>query len=110
MSVMPNCGGKSAMDIPDYPTYYFRENQRPFEVLTDRTDDVADAILSGDTLWCGDGTYFAHRKRHEGLIRDLFIQKRGSPIRRHPNYAILGESLVGPYDLENEYAYKIKIR
>lgn len=106
---MSICWGKSDMVIPDYLSYFFRENQQPFEVLTDRTEDVAEAILSGDTLWRGDGTYLAHRKRHEGMIRDLFIQKGGAPRRRHPIYAILGESPVGPHDLENEYAYKIRI-
>lgn len=97
------------MNVPDYLTYYFRDNQKPFEVLTDLDDNVAKALLRNDTLWRGDGTYLTHRKNHEKVIRDLFIQKGGRPKRDYPIYAILGESPIGPHDLENEYIYKINI-
>ena len=97
------------LNVPDYLTYYFRENQKPFEVLSDLDSKLAEAILQNDVLWRGDGTYLAHRKNHESLLRNKFIQKGGHPSRDYPIYAILGESPIGPHDLENEYAYKIRI-
>ena len=48
--------------VPDYITYYFREGQKPFEVLTDLDPDIAQEILKNDTLWWGDGTYLKHRR------------------------------------------------
>jgi hypothetical protein len=95
--------------VPDYLSYYFRRGQPPFEVLSDLHVDVAQRILANDTSWRGDGTYLEHRKRHEKLIRELFVEKGGRPKRRYPIYAILGESPTGPHDLENEYDYKIRI-
>jgi hypothetical protein len=97
------------VSVPDYLTYYFRDKQRPFEVLTDLDPVIARNILKDDVLWRGDGTYLEHRRDHERLLRDLFIQKGGHPSRQNPIYAILGESPTGPHDLENEYAYKIRI-
>ena len=97
------------MTVPGYLTYYFRDGQKPFEVLTDLDPAHAETILSNDTLWRADGTYLAHRKDHECRIRGLFIRKGGHPVRQHPVYAILGESPTGPHDLENEYARKIRI-
>jgi hypothetical protein len=95
--------------IPDYLTYYFRDGQKPFEVLTDLEPSRAEKILENDTQWRGDGTYLGYRKNHERLLRELFIEKGGHPSREHPIYAILGESPTGPHDLENEYARKIRI-
>ncbi len=97
------------MTEPDHLTYYFRDGQRPFEVITDLDHEVAQDILKNDVLWRGDGTYLDHRKNHEHHLRELFIRKRGHPVREYPIYAILGESPVGPHDLENEYSYKINI-
>jgi hypothetical protein len=97
------------VSVPDYLTYYFRDNQRPFEVITDLDPIVAQDILKNDVLWRGDGTYLDHRKNHEHQLRELFILKGGHPLREYPIYAILGESPVGPHDLENEYSYKINI-
>ena len=86
-----------------------REGQKPFEVLTDLDPARAEEILKHDTRWRGDGTYLGHRIDHERFIRERFIQKGGHPSRSYPVYAILGESPTGPHDLENEYAYKIRI-
>ena len=97
------------MDVPDYLTYYFRDGQRPFEVLTDLDPARAEEILNHDTQWRGDGTYLGHRVNHERHLREGFIRKGGHPSRGHPVYAILGESPTGPHDLENEYAWKIRI-
>lgn len=74
------------MNVPDCLTYYVRDGQKPFEALTDLDPARADEILKHDTQWRGDGTYLGHRV-----------------------YAILGESPTGPHDLENEYAWKIRI-
>ena len=95
--------------IPNYLSYYFRKNQQPFDVITNYKQDEAEKILKNDKFWRSDGTYFLHRKKHEKIIRHKFIQKGFSPKREWPIYAILGESPVGPHDLENEYFYKIKI-
>ncbi len=100
---------ESPSGVPDYLTYYFRDGQRPFEVITDLDPEAAQAILRNDVLWRGDGTYLDHRKSHERLLRDLFIEKGGHPSRHYPIYAILGESPVGPHDLESEYSLKICI-
>jgi hypothetical protein len=101
--------GSARVAVPDYLTYYFRDGQKPFEVLTDLDPRHAEDILKNDALWRGDGTYLGHRRNHEQAIRELFIQKGGHPSRNNPMYAILGESPTGPHDLENEYAGKIRI-
>jgi len=98
-----------SQNVPDYITYYFRDGQKPFEVLTDLDPDVAQEILKNDTLWRGDGTYLKHRKEHEGKLRECFVRRGGKPTRKHPIYAILGESPTDPHDLENEYAYKLRL-
>jgi hypothetical protein len=36
-------------------------------------------------------------------------RREGIRTRDYPVYAILGDSPTGPHDLENEYAYKIRI-
>jgi hypothetical protein len=95
--------------VPDYLSYYFRDNQKPFQTLTDLDSATVEDILKTDVLWRGDGTYLEHRKRHERIIRKLFINKGGHPKRNYPIYAILGDSPIGPHDLENEYVYKIKL-
>ena len=39
------------MDVPDYLTYYFREIQKPFEVITDLDPSRAVDILRNDSVW-----------------------------------------------------------
>lgn len=97
------------MKIPNYLSYYFRNNQEPFQVLSDLDEKTAQEILKSDVLWRGDGTYLVHRKKHEECLRNQFIAKGGRPQRQFPIYAILGESPIGPHDLENEYYFKIHI-
>ena len=97
------------MQIPDYLTYFFRKGQPVFEVLSDLDEPVAERILTKDTLWRGDGTYLAHRKRHERVLRERFLAKGGRPRRQYPIYMILGDSPVGPHDLNQEYDYRIRI-
>ena len=82
------------MQIPDYLTYFFRERQTPFEVLSDLEEPVAQNILTQDTHWRGDGTYLAYRKQHERLLREKFIAKGGRSKRQYPIYMILGDSPV----------------
>ena len=53
------------MSRPDHLSYFLRAEQTPFQVLPDLDDQAAEEILRSDTLWRGDGTYLAHRKRHE---------------------------------------------
>ena len=97
------------MRVPPYLTYFFREGQTPFEVLSDLDERIAQDILKQDTLWRADGTYLARRKQHERILRDKFIAKGGRPQREHPIYMILGDSPVGPHDMNQEYDYKILI-
>lgn len=97
------------MHVPDYLTYFFREGQTPFEVLSDLDKLVAEQILLHDTLWRGDGTYLAHRKQHERILREKFIARGGRPKRQYPIYMILGDSPVGPHSLNQEYDYWIQI-
>jgi hypothetical protein len=92
-----------------YLIYFFRAGQVPFQVICDFDEHVAQQILQQDTLWRGDGTYLAHRKRHERILRTKFIEKGGKPGRQHPIYMILGDSPTGPHDLHLEYDYKIVI-
>lgn len=97
------------MQVPDYLTYFFREGQAPFEVLSDLDEPVAERILMQDTHWRADGTYLAHRKRHERLLGEKFIAKGGRPKRQYPIYMILGDSPVGSHSLNQEYDYRIQI-
>jgi hypothetical protein len=98
---------EEVMLVPDYLTYFFRQGQAPFQTICDLDEHEAQAILDNDILWRGDGTYLAHRKQHERLLREKFIAKGGRPARQHPIYMILGDSPAGPHDLHLEYAYKI---
>jgi hypothetical protein len=95
------------MPVPDYLTYFFRDGQAPFQTICDLDEPEAQAILNNDILWRGDGTYLAHRKRHERLLWEKFIAKGGRPVRQHPIYMVLGDSPSGPHDLHLEYDYKI---
>ena len=63
------------MNVPDYLTYYFRDGQKPFEVLTDLDPARAEEILEHDTPWRGDGTYLGHRVDHERYLRERFISR-----------------------------------
>src|SRR5512141_1928176 len=74
--------------IPDHFTYFFRRGQTPFQSICDLDEAEAEALLNQDTLWRADGTYLAHRKRHEQLLRDLFMAKGGRPRRAHPIYMV----------------------
>ena len=97
------------MEVPNYLTYFFREGQKLFEVLSDLDEQVAEKILKQDTQWRGDGTYLKHRKQHESLMREKFIVKGGEPKRQYPIYMILGDSPTGAHDMNNEYDFKLKI-
>lgn len=97
------------MKVPDYLTYFFRDMQRPFEVLSDLDEQTAASILLNDTEWRGDGTYLAHRKRHEQLLREQFIGRGRKSKRHHPIYMILGDSPTGPHDMTAGYDYLIRI-
>jgi hypothetical protein len=96
-------------NIPQFLSYYFRKNQEPFQVLSELDENKAEAILKNDVQWRGDGTYLKHRIQHEEIIKNKFIEKGGRPKRKYPIYAILGESPIGPFDMENEYEQKIII-
>jgi hypothetical protein len=97
------------MPVPGYLTYFIRQGQTPFQVLSDLDEQVAEEILTQDILWRGDGTYLARRKRHERLLREAFVAKGGRPQRRYPIYLILGDSPVGPHSMEAEYDYRIRV-
>ena len=95
------------MKNPDYLTYYFREGQTLFDVLSDKNPKQGEEILKNDVLWRGDGTYLSYRKAHELKLRQKFIQKGRNPNRKWPIYAILGNSPSSIHSLENEYQYKL---
>ena len=97
------------MQVPDFLTYYFRDGQTPFQVLSDLDECVAQNILKQDILWRGDGAYLAHRKQHERILREQFIASGGRPKRQYPIYMILGDSPDGPHSLDREYDYLIRI-
>lgn len=97
------------MQVPDHLTYFFREGQIPFQVLSDLDELVAENILKQDTHWRGDGTYLAHRKRHETILREKSIAKGCRPKLQYPIYMILGDSPVGPHSLNQEYDFRIRI-
>ena len=97
------------MLVPNYLTYFFRKGQTPFQVLSNLDEQVAETILARDVHWRGDGTYLAHRKWHERMLREAFIVRGGRPQRRYPIYMILGDSPVGPHSMEAEYDYRIQI-
>ena len=57
----------------------------------------------------GDRTNFPARIKHEKLLRSLFIEAGGKPIRKNPIYMILGDSPTGPHDLNNDYGQKTQL-
>lgn len=84
--------------IPDFLTHYFRE--RPFRSLTELTPEATDEVLVGLSQTrqlprrLRTPTYFVNRRRVEELMYGQFVAKGGRPERRHPHYAILGESEI----------------
>ena len=96
-------------NIPDHLSYFYREHQALFEVLSDLNEEEAEAILKDDVLWRGDGTYLRYRTAHEGYLRDRFVEKGGAPKRQYPIYMILGDSPTGPHSLDGEYDRKLVI-
>lgn len=97
------------MNIPNYLTYFYRDDQNIFDVITNYNDTQAESILSNDTQWRGDGTYLKHRKKHEQLMRNKFIKRGGVPKREFPIYMILGDSPKSAHDLHNHYSNYLTI-
>lgn len=84
--------------IPDFLTHYYREH--PFRSLTELSPESMDEILVrlGETRQLPrrlrTPSYFENRRRVEKIMYEQFLSKGGRPERRHPHYAILGESEI----------------
>jgi hypothetical protein len=83
---------------PDFVTHYYR--QRPFCTLTD-LDAAERARVIGQLDYSPGASrrfhssfYFEQRLRYEALMFEQFSAKGGRPVRRHPHYAVLGESEI----------------
>jgi len=84
-------------------THYYRADRRPFQNLSDLADTDVDAVLAG----LATGTrrrfgprYLSLRRKTEARARALFVAAGGRPLRHHPHYFVLGDSLwfAGLYD------------
>jgi hypothetical protein len=82
--------------IPDFLTHYFRD--RPFQSLTELPPETMDRVLTrlreirDLPRRLRSSFYFEQRHRIEKTMFEQFVAKGGLPERRHPHYAILGES------------------
>lgn len=95
--------------IPDHLTYFYRDGQTLFEVLSDLDQKAAEEILRHDVCWRGDGSYLRYRKKHERYLRKRFVEKGGRPRREYPIYMILGDSPSGPHSLIDGYDRKLAL-
>jgi hypothetical protein len=86
------------IELPKHVTHYYRI--QPFRTLT-ALDDDARAVAIGGLEFPPEAShrfhskyYFEQRLRYEQLMYKQFLVKGGRPTRRHPHYAILGESEI----------------
>lgn len=84
--------------FPDFLTHYYRD--RPFQSLTELAPESMDRVLArlSETRdlprRLRSPFYFEQRQRIEQTMFKQFVAKGGRPERRHPQYAILGESEI----------------
>jgi len=87
-----------ATPIPNFLTHYFRD--RPFHSLTELPPDSMDRVLTNlrETRELPRRLrsvfYFEQRRLIEETMFEQFVAKGGRPKRRHPHYAVLGESEI----------------
>ena len=79
-----------------FVTHYYRADRRPFANLSDLPDADIDAVLArlgtGSRRLFGP-RYMALRRATQARMRDLFEEAGGHPVRRHPHYFVLGDSV-----------------
>ena len=86
------------LSIPQYLTHYYRE--RPFRTLTELVPEERARVIEGLSFSkrasrrLHSEFYFEQRLRYEAIMYDQFLAKGGTPQRRRPHYAILGESEI----------------
>src|SRR3954462_9704187 len=84
--------------IPRFLTHYYRK--RPFRTLTELSADERANVIPKLRFpkWASrrlqSAFYFEQRLRYEVVMYEQFVAKGGSPQRRRPHYAILGESEI----------------
>lgn len=84
------------LNIPQYLTHYYREH--PFRTLTELLPRERARVIEGLSLSgrasrrLQSAFYFEQRLQDETVMYDQFLAKGGTPQRRRPHYAILGES------------------
>lgn len=83
---------------PDFVTHYYR--REPFRTLTELTPAERAFVIErldyspGASRRLHSSMYFEERMRYEALMHAQFTAKGGRPERRHPHYAVLGESEI----------------
>jgi hypothetical protein len=84
--------------IPQFLTHYYRK--RPFRTLTELSAGERARVVPKLRYpkWASrrlhSAFYFEQRLRYEVVMYEQFVAKGGSPQRRRPHYAILGESEI----------------
>ena len=78
----------------DYLYHYYERKVGPFVSLSGLPIEEAIKITSTklNTLHAGRGeNYYARREYLEQLVRSMFIEKGGRPVRQTPHYMVIGE-------------------
>jgi hypothetical protein len=88
------CGGSVVI----YLYHYFERKVGPFVSLSDlQVEDAmiiqAQLDMKNKTFHAGkrSAKYYERRKYLEQLVRTMFIEKGGKPIRETPHYMVIGE-------------------
>lgn len=89
------------IDIPSYVTHYHPAEDRPFQNLSDLSDDEATQVIRR-LVRRGRADprhkrvygpiYMAYRRRVEAKLRALYVDSGGRPVRVAPHYFVLGSS------------------
>lgn len=88
------------MEVPDYATHYYLPMRRPFQNLSDLSDDELGPVLAELQQLSRDGAqvrrfgrpYIEWRRLTEAKLRKGFLAAGGKIERPAPHYFVLGES------------------
>lgn len=80
-----------------YLYHYYEKSIGPFKSLSDLPREKAERILDwlrerGDTFASHRGEDYMEKRKHlEALVRKMFIEKGGKPLRLTPHYMVVEE-------------------
>ncbi|MCU1602074.1 MAG: hypothetical protein JWO22_2783 [Frankiales bacterium] len=88
------------MRVPDFATHYYLPGRKPFQNLSDLSEEAVLAVMSDLNEMRRQGVqhrpfgrgYIAWRRLTETRLREVFLASGGQPERAAPHYFCLGTS------------------